>query len=101
MFKRACRKGEVKIMCIYGYQEQMEELEYFYNRYDHNDILTLLFDEGINRFVDTQGNIINNIYKILTPNQVMLFKKEKEYVLTPDVSNTRLVELIYFETSDI
>jgi hypothetical protein len=61
--------------------------------------VTLLFDEDINRFVDGMGNVVHDIFRIITPNQFMLFKKYKEMVVLSDVTNTYGVTLVYLEES--
>lgn len=71
--------------------------------YQHCDMssepymLSLIYDEHINRFLDENGDIVYGIYNLVTPNQVMLFKKQKRRnrLVVMDVSNSFLVELIY------
>lgn len=64
--------------------------------YDPHDTICLFYDSGINRFVDSAfGNVIHDIYRLLTPSQVMLFKKNKESAVYPDITNKFLVELVY------
>lgn len=37
--------------------------------------IALFFDSGINRFIDENGNIVHDIYRIITPNQFMMFRE--------------------------
>lgn len=54
----------------------------------------LYYYEKDNRMVDEWGNIVHDIYKIITPNDLMMFKKKKEYMFVRGVQG-EYVELIY------
>jgi hypothetical protein len=61
--------------------------------------ITLFYDQNINRLVDGFGNVINNIYRIITPNQFMLFRKNMDMRTVMDITNEFKVTLIYLEES--
>jgi hypothetical protein len=64
-------------------------------KYDPHDTIVLFYDIRINRFIDSYGQVFLDIYRYLTPNQVLLFKENKKSVVLPDVTNSFLVELEY------
>ena len=78
-------------MCVVDY-------ELIDGRYDPADIVTLEYNLELNRFIDLSfGNIIHDIHRLLTPWQIMLFKKEQCDKCFPDVTDTFLVELYWPE----
>jgi len=85
------------LMMPVDYEDDEEAIlcEYFYNYYDPHDTIMLYYDVGANIFVDDYGNIYHDIYHLLHPWQVFLFKKYKECCTFPNVTNTFLVELVY------
>ncbi len=67
----------------------------------YKDSFGLFYDEERNVFYDEDGFIIWSIFEIISPNDLLLFKKNKEYMLVhhqtmPEV----LVELYYPEGDD-
>lgn len=79
------RDGRVNL----GYNNELEY--YFYGRYDLRETLTLYYVAIGNYFYDNKGPIFN-IYEILEPWKVRLFK-EKGPIVFPDRTNSFLVEL--------
>lgn len=73
----------------YDYCEAWESMT------DEENVLYLLYDPRINRFIDDFGAIRDDIFRFITPGQVMLFKKNKNKFLTPDITHSFLVELVY------
>lgn len=70
-------------------------MEYL-DRFDPHDTLALYYDGDSNRFIEGDfGTVVYNMYNYVTPNQILLFKKEKGIMIFPDVTNSYLVELIY------
>jgi hypothetical protein len=63
--------------------------------FDEHMVVTLFYEPEINRFTDDFGSIIHDIHRLVTPWQIMLFKQQKGVFLTPDVTNSFIVELIY------
>jgi hypothetical protein len=57
--------------------------------------VTLLYDEEINRFLDGMGNVVDDIFRLITPSQVMVFKKYKEMCVVGGVDESVKVTLIY------
>lgn len=64
--------------------------DFFYNL----DIDVLYYDEDKNVMTDDDGFIVHDIYKIITPNQLYLFKAKKQSMLVTG-KNGLVVELIY------
>lgn len=66
--------------------------------HDPHDIIVLLYDPLINRFIDGSfGDVIHNIYQIVTPWQVSLFKAKKEDMAFTSVNGDYLIELVWPE----
>jgi hypothetical protein len=59
--------------------------------------VTLFYVEELNRFVDGLGNVVHDIFRLITPNQFMLFRKHKEMCQIKDTSNSFMVVLIYIK----
>jgi len=70
-------------------------IDRLYSHYDPHDTIMLFYDVGVNIFVDERGDIHHDIYRLLKPWQVFLFKNKKECMTFPDVTNTFLIELVY------
>jgi hypothetical protein len=88
--------GAVKVKRLYPENDVF--LEYgleLDQKYDPHDTIVLFYDIGVNRFIDEYGNAIHDIYRILTPRQVMLFKWYETDCVFPDVTGKYLVELVY------
>lgn len=56
----------------------------------------LFYDEHNNIIWDEWGEIVFNIFEIITPNVLALFKKQKGYMVTYSTSG-QLIELVYQE----
>lgn len=56
--------------------------------------ITLYYNKEENRFVDEDGYIIYHIFGIVTPNDIYMFKKNKEYMLLKGVHG-EMVELVW------
>lgn len=63
--------------------------------YDPHDTIILFYDISVNRFIDMFGEVIHDIHRLLSPSQIILFKKEEIDMTFPDVSNSFLIELVY------
>lgn len=61
---------------------------------DFENIRSYSYDREKNVMVDEGGFIIFNIFSIITPNILYLFKKEQQNMVVPDI-NGDLVELVY------
>jgi hypothetical protein len=61
--------------------------------YIDND-MTLWYDKHTNLFIDSNGFEITNIFRIITPNTLYLFKHRKENMFVYGVDG-QPVELIY------
>lgn len=77
--------------------------------YDTNELLDLGFEDSVglfyvpewNVFMDEAGFIVWSIFEYITPNDLLLFKRNKEYMLVPHASVSGvLVELFYEDTDD-
>ena len=62
---------------------------------NEHEVLTLLYCPDINRFSDGFGSIIHDIFRLVTPGQLMIFREYKNIYVVPDITNSFLVELIY------
>lgn len=79
--------------------------DYWYDLVDmgagDRDVLVFFYKENINRFVDDRfGNIIHDIYRYLTPSQIMLFKENHEYCLFPSIFDDLIIELVYMDDEE-
>jgi len=64
--------------------------------YDLDDSITLEYDPDRNIFIDLSfGHVVNNIYDLLKPWQIYLFKHYKRDYIFPDVTDRFLVELYW------
>lgn len=81
------------------YEDDYNTLDCFYMNYDPyydpHDTIMLFYDVEANSFIDTFGNVQHDIYRLLKPWQIFLFKYYEEDQVFPDVTNTFLVELVY------
>lgn len=81
----------------------MDEAFFYYSKFDPHDTITLIYDLESNCFMDDRGNIIYDIYKLISPNQLLLFREELPYVFNefiftvPDVTNSFLIDIYYAE----
>lgn len=66
-------------------------------RYDPHRTICLFYDVGENSFIDTCGRVIIDIHRLLRPWQLMLFRRHKEDMVFPDVTDSFLIELVYSE----
>jgi hypothetical protein len=65
-----------------------------------DDIYRLFFDPEENVFLDECGFIIFDIFSVLNPNIVYLFKLKKEYMFTYGLDGGR-IELFYMKEEDL
>ena len=66
-----------------------------------SDSVGLFYDADRNVFIDEDGFIIWSIFEIISPNDLYLFKRNREYMLVPHRSiPTLLVELYYPDGDD-
>ena len=77
--------------------------------YDDAELLELGYEDSVglfyvpewNVFMDEGGFIVWSIFEYITPNDLLLFKRNKEYMLVPHNSIPGvLVELFYDDTDD-
>jgi len=80
---------------------------FYYKDLDDDDILykvkfpfreldrTMVYDTDTNMFDDEDGNIMYNIFSLITTNQLFLFKKNKKSVCLDGIHGGK-VSLIYF-----
>lgn len=61
---------------------------------------TLFYDKRINRMIDEDGFPVFDIFNIIRPNDLYMFKELKEDVVVMSIDK-RLVELVYPEDDDI
>ena len=62
---------------------------------NNHKFVTLFYDPDINRFVDGFGKVMHDIFRLITPDQLMLFRQNKNICSVKDVSNSFFVSLIY------
>jgi hypothetical protein len=67
---------------------------------DIDVVKTLYYDPKINRFRDDIGNVVHDIYRLITPDQFRVFRTYKNIYLIPDITNKFFVELIWYEEAD-
>ncbi len=61
----------------------------------------LFYNPNTNTFVDEDGFIIWSIFEIISPNDLYLFKRHKEYMLAQHQTVSELlVEVFYLEEGD-
>lgn len=64
--------------------------------YDPHDRMMLYYDVENNFFIDVSfGHVVLDIYRLLTPWQITVFKREKVDCVFSDITNTFLVDLVY------
>lgn len=61
---------------------------------------TLFYNKRINRMIDEDGFLVFDIFNIIRPNDLYMFKKLKEDVVVMSIDK-RLIELVYSEDDDI
>jgi hypothetical protein len=61
---------------------------------------TLFYNKRINRMIDEYGLPVFDIFNIIRPNDLYMFKKLKEDVVVMSIDK-RLIELVYSEEDDI
>ena len=67
----------------------------------YEDTIGLFYVKEWNVFMDEGGFIVWNIFEIITPNDLFLFKKYKEYMLIPHCTAPGvLVELFWSDDDD-
>lgn len=66
--------------------------------YNYDDIIqTMYYDKEQNVFMDADGFVIFNLFTYITPNDLMLFKRNKEDMEVLSVSGEYFIELVYPE----
>lgn len=62
------------------------------------DVIGLFYDADRNLFTDEDGFIVWSIFELITPNDLLLFRKHEQYMVVPhrSVKNV-LVEIFYPE----
>lgn len=67
--------------------------------FENDEVKAYYYDPRINRMIDEDGYIICDIFSIITPNDLYLFKFHKEYTLIKNKFG-ELIELYYPEDED-
>lgn len=49
--------------------------------FDENNVIALFYDAEQNVFIDEDGFVIWSIFEIISPNDLYLFKENREYAL--------------------
>lgn len=62
----------------------------------YTESILLFYDIDTNRFVDEDGFIVWSIFDIVTPNDLFLFKREKDYMLIHHRSIPGVLVEIYY-----
>lgn len=60
-----------------------------------DDIFTLYYDIGINRFENDNGEIVHRIYELVPPREIYMFKHEKCNRRYWNSELQKTIELIY------
>jgi hypothetical protein len=63
------------------------------------DVINLFYDPERNAIFDDCGFMVFDIYKLITPNRLFLFKKQKQHMSTWD-EHGDLIVLYYGEGED-
>lgn len=64
--------------------------------YVYEDVCGVFYDIDNNWFVDEDGFVIYNIFELVSPNDVYLFKDKKDYMLVPCVYDPTYGVEIFF-----
>lgn len=76
-------------------------IRYAYEDTRFEDVIQLYYDKERNKFVDDGGFIVYNIFSIITPNDLFLFKYHKQYMIVHHRDNQEIgVELFYPEEDE-
>ncbi len=59
------------------------------------EVMTLFYDPPTNRFFEDFGRIVHDIHRLITPGQLLVFKRKQEDVVVADITNSFLIELLY------
>ena len=63
---------------------------------EFDEIIQLYYYENDNMFIDEGGFPVFDLFRIITPNDLFLFRHHKEYMLVPHCSIPRVgVEIFY------
>lgn len=90
-------------MCVvdggiyYDRYDLLEEVPIFDNQYNEEDMVSLEYDPERQGFIDWTygGYLVHDIYRLLKPWQVFLFKHYKRNYIFPDVTGKFLVEMYW------
>jgi len=75
-----------------------EEIDLLDGEYDEDLMVSLEFDLERNEFIDLSGGwMVHDIYCLIKPWQIFLFKQNKRDYVFRDITNTFLVELFWPE----
>ena len=64
------------------------------------DVISLFYDAENNVFFDEDWLIIWSIFEVITPNDLFLFKRNKEYMLVRHRSIPELLVELYYPDDD-
>lgn len=70
--------------------------------YDENNIMEIFYDPELNYFTEASfGEVIYDIYRLIEPWKIMLFKKDKVDRVFDDRTRSFFVELYYLGSEDL
>lgn len=64
------------------------------------DAIGLFYDRDNNVFIDEDGYIVWNMYEMITPNDMFLFKKKREYMVVNHKTLPGVVCELYYPEED-
>lgn len=65
---------------------------------NEHEVVCLFYNKNINRFIDEFGDVVHDIFRFITPGQLMIFKEKKDiFYVVSDVTNSFLVKLMYYD----
>lgn len=77
---------------------QMVSSDYMEDTYQ--DSIGLFYDEERNVFIDEDGFIVWDLFEIITPNDLFLFKFNKEYMLVKHRTMPEVLVEMYYPDDD-
>lgn len=63
---------------------------------DFDEVFGIFYDADNNWFVDEDGYIIYDLFSIITPNDLFLFRYKQEYMLVPYRADKKMGVEIFF-----
>lgn len=72
-------------------------IDLYFSRFDPHDGIMIFYDKFQNIFIESSFGYKVDIYQILTPDDVLIFKKLGTNQTFPDKTNKFLVDLVNLE----